>query len=284
MRRTHILLLLTLALAGCTGLAQVEPTSYPDPKRDSITFWGHACSYIDVGGVGIVTDPVFQKSLFARHRFIGAPPDQALHATRVVLISHAHDDHLNIASLARFPKNAVVLCPKPSAQYLAGKGITARAMAPGEAFEMDGVRIIAVTAFHPGTRKGIHRGTDGRALGWIVRTPAVTIYYSGDTDYCSTFSDVGRTYAPDIAILNINGHLPPVDAARAADALRAPVVIPSHWGAYGYWIAGGNRHPRGETELRRLLGKRLHVLKVGESLPLEHASRASQENVGPGAH
>src|SRR5262249_51921462 len=160
---------------------------------------------------------------------------------RVVLISHAHDDHLDPASLGRFPKDAIMLCPKPSADYLAKKRIAARAMAPGETFVIDGMRIVAVPVFHPGARKGIHRGIDGRALGWVVITPAVTIFFSGDTDYCSTFSDVGRTYAPDVAILDINGHLKPADAARAADALRARAVVPTHWGAYGYWLVGGNR-------------------------------------------
>jgi L-ascorbate metabolism protein UlaG (beta-lactamase superfamily) len=163
------------------------------------------------------------------------------------------------------------LCPAPSAEFLAGEKIAAKAMAPGEEFKIGDVRIVAVPVFHPGSRRGIYRGADGRALGWVVITPVGTIFYSGDTDYCSTFAEVGETYAPDVAILNINGHLRPPDASRAALALRSPVVIPSHWGAYTYWIVGGNHHPRGEAELRQLLGERLHVLQVGESFALEKA-------------
>ncbi len=273
MRRALFILCATLLLAGCSGLATVEPSVYPDPPRDRITFWGHACSYIDVGGTGIVTDPVFQTSLWQRHRFIGSPPDQALAGVRVVLISHAHDDHLSPVSLRRFPKDVVILCPAPCASFLADQNIAAKAMAPGDEFRIGDVRIVAVAVFHPGSRRGIYRGMDGRALGWVVVTPAGTIFYSGDTDYCSTFADVGETFAPDVAILNVNGHLKPPDAARAALALGAQVVIPMHWGAYRYWIVGGNRHPRGEAELKRLLGDRLHVLHVGESLALEKAPR-----------
>lgn len=272
MRRSFWLLLMaSLALAGCGGLAQVEPSTYPDPVPDAITFWGHACSYIDVDGMGIVLDPVFDKSLYQRRRFIGAPADQALRNARVVLLSHAHDDHTSPKSLRHFPKETVVLCPKPAAEFLSKKGIEAKAMAPGEEFTLGDVTIIAVTVFHPGTRKGFQRGADGRALGWVVKTPHATIFYSGDSDYCSSFADVGWTYAPDIAIVNVNGHLKPPDAARAAADLRAPVVIPSHWGAYGYWLVGGNRHPRGEAELQRLLGERLHVLRVGQSFKLADA-------------
>jgi L-ascorbate metabolism protein UlaG (beta-lactamase superfamily) len=264
-----VLIVGALVLEGCGGLAHVEPSTYPAPARNAITFWGHACSYIDVNGTGIVLDPVFDKSLYQRRRFIGSPPAETLRDARVVLISHAHDDHTSPASLRLFPKGTVILCPKPTAEFLNHENIEARAMSPGEAFALGDVRITAVAVFHPGKRKGLQRGIDGRALGWIVVTPAATIFYSGDSDYCSAFSDVGWRYAPDVAIINVNGHLKPPDAARAAADMRARVVIPTHWGGYGYWFVGGNRHPRGEKELARLLGNRLHVLHVGESFLLE---------------
>lgn len=262
------LLLPLLGLAACSGLAQVDAERYPAPKTDHITFFGHACAYIDVDGVGIVTDPVFEKNLFQRRRFIGAPPPEVLAHTRVVLLSHTHDDHTSPATLAELPGDVVILCPAPGAEFLAKQGIQAKAMKPGASYERDGVRFIAVAAHHPGSRWGTDAVADGRALGWVIVAPSATIFYSGDTDYCSSFSDVGWTYAPDVAILNVNGHLKPKDASRAAWATRAPAVIPLHWGAYGYWVVGGNRRPRGEDELRRLLGTRLHVLDVGESFPV----------------
>jgi len=272
MRRLFfILVIATIALGGCNDLASVDPSIYPVPERDAITFWGHACSYTDVGGAGIVTDPVFDKFLWNRHRFIGSPPDAALQGVRVVLISHAHNDHLSEGTLRRFPKDTVILCPPPTAKFLAGKRIAARAMAPGEEFRLGEIRFIPVAVMHPGGRRSLHRAMDGNALGWVVITPSTTIFYSGDTDYCPAFAGVGETYAPDVAILNVNHHLEPPDAARAAHDLKARVVIPSHWGAFGYWIFGGNRGPRGEKELERLLGDRLHVLRVGQSFKLADA-------------
>jgi L-ascorbate metabolism protein UlaG (beta-lactamase superfamily) len=147
-------------------------------------------------------------------------------------------------------------------------------MKPGEEYRVGDIRFIAVAAHHAGTHLGVKAAADGRALGWVIVTPHATIFYSGDTNYCSSFYDVGWTYAPDIAVLNVNGHLRARDAARAAWATRAPVVIPTHWGAYGYWIVGGNRHPRDEDELVPLLDGRLHVLNVGESYTLPKAPRA----------
>lgn len=272
MRRHLVLIsLAVLALTGCSGLSRVDPSLYKEPVHDRLTFWGHACAYIDAGGVGIVTDPAFEKILWWRHRFIGSPPAEALRGTRVILISHAHPDHLSAASLARFPVDAQVLCPVPSAPYLKKVPQHVRTMKPGDEVEIDGVRIIAVAVHHPGTRLGLRSVMDGRALGWVIITREATVFYSGDTNFCSTFAEVGQNYAPDIALLNVNGHLQPGEASRAALALNAPVVIPSHWGAFGYWIVGGNRRPRGEAELKRLLGDRLHILNVGESFPLEKA-------------
>ncbi|HET6349496.1 MAG TPA: MBL fold metallo-hydrolase, partial [Candidatus Krumholzibacteria bacterium] len=159
----------------------------------------------------------------------------------------------------------------PALKTAQKSGLTVKAMTPGETYEIGDVHITAVAAHHPGARWGVRAAADGRALGWVIATPAATVFYSGDTNYFSGFTHVGWTYAPDIAILNVNGHLPPVDAARAAWATRAPVVIPAHWGAYGYWVMRGGRRPRGEEELRRLIGDRLHVLDVGSSMRLEKA-------------
>ena len=265
-------LLLAGAGIGCSGLAGVDAGRFGEPKAGHITFWGHACNYIDMDGVGILTDPVFEKNLWTRRRFIGGPPREMIQRARVVLISHAHNDHLGLSSLKELHGDAVVLCPAPVAKILSKRGLTVKEMRPGDELELNGVRFVAVTAHHPGGRWSLHAVADGRALGWVVVGPTATIYYSGDTDYCSSFSEVGRTFAPDIAIMNVSGHLKPADTARAARDTRAPVVIPTHWGSYAYWILGGGRRPHGETQLERLLGERLRVLNVGESLPIERVS------------
>lgn len=263
------ILVLLASIPGCTGgLAVVERSYYPAPKTDHLVFWGHACVYIESGGTGVVTDPVFDRGLWQRRRFIGRPPDDAIARVRVVLLSHAHDDHTSPATLARFAKDVIVLCPAPTAGFLAEKGIEAKAMRAGETHEVDGIRFVAIAMHHPGARHAGDPAIDGRALGWIIITTSATVFYSGDSDYCSSFSDVGWTYSPDIAVLNVNGHLKPADTARAARDTRARVVIPTHWGAYGYWVVGGNRRPRGNAELQELIGKPLHVLDVGAWVPM----------------
>jgi L-ascorbate metabolism protein UlaG (beta-lactamase superfamily) len=256
-------------VAGCAGgLARPDASLFPPPPRDAITFWGHACCYVDVGGIGIVTDPVFERGIVFRHRSIAGPPASSYAGARYILISHAHPDHLSPETLRTFPSSAMVLCPAPSEKYLRDVGLEVRAMAPGDEIAFEGGRIVAVAAFHMGSRWGVRAQADGRALGYVVETEGATIYYSGDTNYFTGLANVGWTYEPDVVLLNVNGHLHSDDASRAAWATRAAVVIPIHWGAFPYWIFGGNHRPRDEAMLRRVVGDRLRVLEVGQSVGL----------------
>jgi L-ascorbate metabolism protein UlaG (beta-lactamase superfamily) len=271
-----VALLLAGATSGCMPAfrvhAPLDPVLYPPPPRNAITFWGHATSYIDVDGYGIVTDPVFVGAYTPwNKRLIPAPPPAAYAQARLVLISHAHQDHLSPETLAQFPPGTVVLCPRPAARYLRDLRLDVRAMAAGDAFDFPGGQAIAVVADHPGGRRSLKARPDGRALGYVVRTSLATVYYSGDTKYFPGFQRVGATYHPDIAILNVNRHLHSIDARQAAHDVGARIVIPSHALAYGSPTARRNR--RWRAEFVALLGPVARPLAVGESLPLADARR-----------
>jgi L-ascorbate metabolism protein UlaG (beta-lactamase superfamily) len=267
------MLVLCLAAGGCTGLARPDAGVFPPPERDAITFWGHACAYIDIGGIGVVTDPVFRSNMIFRNRRGPAPPPSSYAGARVVLISHAHPDHLDPPTLRTFPPETVILCSPSAANHLTDLGMEVRVMKPGDVYEFEAGSITAIAMHHMGGRWSVRAGPDGRALGYVIATPDETIFYSGDTNFFSGFADVGWTFDPDILMLNVNGHLTGTDAVRAAWATRARIVVPLHWGTYPYWIFGGNRRPRDEETLRRLVAERLRVLEIGGSLPLSAVSR-----------
>src|SRR5690349_13066814 len=182
--RQHALLVAAMNVgSGCAALGPgaqgTDPLLYPEPPFNAITFWGHACVYIDVGGFGIVTDPVFaRRYAVIRRRVIPAPPPESYDQAGLILISHAHHDHLDPSTLARFPKGAVVLAPAPAAAYLRRHGIAARVMRPGSQFQIPGGVVIAVAALHPGGRHSLKARSDGRALGYVIETSSSTIYYS----------------------------------------------------------------------------------------------------------
>jgi L-ascorbate metabolism protein UlaG (beta-lactamase superfamily) len=242
---------------------------------------GHATNYIDVDGVGIITDPVFEDAYSPWHsRKIDVPPPETYDQTDIILISHAHRDHLHPKTLARFPKETVILCPEPSAKHVDDLGMTVRIMAPGDEYDFPGGTIIAVVAHHPGGRNALKARADGQALGYVVRTPEQTIYYSGDTDYFEGFYDVGRIHKPDIAILNINSHLNSYDVLLAIGALRYPTVMLSHYGAYNG--TNSRRSPGWHAELEQLIGEELVSLEVGNHLLLagDDAGRLAENKTG----
>lgn len=248
---------------------RIDPVLYPEPRQNAITFWGHACAYIDVGGVGIVTDPVFAGSYGLVHRRqIPAPPSEAYDRAQVVLLSHAHHDHLDFGTLARFSPRTAVLCPAPAARYLKERGIRARVMRPGSEYRFAGGTITAVAAHHPGGRLSMKARSDGRALGYVIRTDSVRIFYSGDTEYFPELAAIGLKYAPDIVLLNVNRHLHSKDALHAVKDLRAPLVVPMHFGAYSGSNARLGRKWR--AELVRALGPIVAPLEVGAALPIPH--------------
>jgi len=241
-----------------------------EPEANAITFWGHACAYIDVAGVGIVTDPVFtNRYATIRRRLIPPPPASAYDQTRIVLISHSHHDHLNATTLKRFPADAIILAPAPAARYLLRRGLRARVMAPGDEFAIPGGSIVAVAALHPGGRHSLRPRADGLALGYVIQTSGSTIYYSGDTEYFSGFAEIGARFDPDIALLNINAHLQYPEAALAVADLGMPIVLPIHYGAYDGKSVRHGRRWRGE--LARALGPTVVPIEVGESYPLLRA-------------
>jgi len=248
-----------------------DPELYAEPPGEAVTFWGHACVYIDVEGRGIVTDPVFGRRYSPLNgRRIPSPPPSAYESTRVILISHAHSDHLQPRTLARFPKRATILCPPPSEKYVRGLGPRVRVMRVGDEYTIRGASILAVPADHPGGRYSHIAEADGRALGYVIRTENGTVYYSGDTDYFPGIETIGRSCKPDLALLNVNAHLRPADALRAAEALGSPPVVPLHLGAYGGRAARRGR--RWHREFLEMAGPLALPLAVGQSILLNGAT------------
>jgi len=258
-----------ICLAGSPDCSGAIAELFGKPPANSITFWGHACFYIDVQGYGIVTDPAFEGRLFLRWRRVPAPPPASYAGTRLILISHSHPDHLAPNTLRTFPQDVTVLCPQPAAGMIEDLGMNAEIMRPGDSFDYPGGRVVAVMAKHAGARYGVRSPKDGSALGYVIYTPSSTIYYSGDTNLFEGMNDVGRVHSPDIAILNISGHLHGNDAVKAARRIGAGTVIPAHFGTYGHLFLPASELPRDYDQLKDGLGERLTLLHLGESLALD---------------
>lgn len=195
----------------------------------SAVWIGHATVLLRVAGVTILTDPVFAHRIgvsigrrtFGVSRLTPPPLDvQDLPPIDVILISHAHFDHLDRPSLRRLadPRTTVVTARR-----------TGRLIPPGfrEVVELDwdaslSVAGLEVTAWRPshwGARTALDRARGFNS--YVVTTPLVltdtsshpsyNVLFAGDTAHTDTL-DSARPI--DLAIFGI-GAYDPWDHAHA---------------------------------------------------------------------
>jgi len=230
--------LLPAALGGPLALPRrpTPPIPIPGTNECSVTFIGHATALIRYAHARLLTDPMFARSLYTLRRLRPAAlPDGALENIDVVLLSHAHADHLHRSSLERIDRAATIVAPAGVHVPPLGFREVLHVRA-GDSVTLAGMEIIAVAAHH---RVGLLG--HGRALGYVVRGDGPTVYFAGESGYFSGFMEVGARYRPDVALLPISGyrpsalrrdHLSPLDAIYAFEDLGAHLLVPIHHGAF----------------------------------------------------
>jgi L-ascorbate metabolism protein UlaG (beta-lactamase superfamily) len=213
----------------------------------SVTWLGHATALIALGESVFLTDPVLRDSLFHLKR--RAPLDRSLiPPVDAILISHAHHDHLDVASLRKLLPGKPVYAPAAAVRVLRRSRFDGELheIRAGDVFDIDGSQVHVVPAAHGGGRFRAAKPEDG-AVGFVIRRPNwASVYFAGDTELFAGLADLSDI---DVALLPIGGwwrtlgpgHLDPAGAAKAAALIKPRAVVPVHWATF---------HPRG---LRRLM-------------------------------
>jgi L-ascorbate metabolism protein UlaG (beta-lactamase superfamily) len=228
---------------------------------DRLTWLGHATVLVEVAGAALLTDPVLRPRVAHLRRTVTtpAPPSRV----DVILVSHAHRDHLDLPSLRLLDRTAPVVVPPGAARALRRSGRDVHELAPGQTLEIGAVHVAAVPAIHDGRRSPFSRPSS--AIGYLIEG-ASSVYFAGDTERFEGMADLSGV---DVALLPIwgwgprlgPGHMDPEEAARAAAELRPRVVVPIHWGTF---------RPLGaRARSGRLLSDpaRLFAARVGELAP-----------------
>jgi L-ascorbate metabolism protein UlaG (beta-lactamase superfamily) len=234
----------------------------PDPgtwKDDTITAtWiGHATVLLNFFGTRIITDPVFSHRIginllglatIGPNRLV-EPALQVAELPRVdlILVSHAHMDHLDIPSLARFNRAIPLVVAKNTIDVIDHLGWEhARELDWGESAEVAGVRIEALQVKHFGWRYPWEidrsRGNwEGRSFNaYLLTKNNHVIVFGGDTAYHENFRVLGRRgVSVDLAILPIGAYNPwirnhctPEQAVEMAHHMNAKTILPIHWGTF----------------------------------------------------
>ncbi len=234
----------------------------------------------------MLTDPVLRDrvAFLQRHGHNPAPQLLAERPPHVVLISHLHYDHADMASLRMLPRDIPLVAPRGSGLYLAREtGLEVQEVRAGDKLMVADVEITAVPAAH-GNSFSLPRPATA-SLGFTLRNH-LSVYFAGDTGLFEEMHDVGCEFDLDLALLPVwgyshhvgAGHLTPRTAAEALLRLKPRVAVPIHWGAMrlpgpnALWksVAYLNRPPADFAEHASLLapGTDVRILQPGESTTL----------------
>jgi len=223
------------------------------------TWIGHSSALLQVGGLNVLTDPVFCERAspvqWLGPRRMSAPGlDLAeLPPIDVVLVSHNHYDHLDKATVRRLAR------ARPETTWLAPLrlGATLRSWGARRVFELDwwqsadvdGLLVTATPARHFSSR-GFHDRNRTLWCGFALTIGRWRGYFAGDTAYHEDFAEVGARSGPfDFVMLPIGAYEPrwfmsrvhadPDEAVQIYQDVRSahpdaphPLMLGIHWGTF----------------------------------------------------
>src|SRR5262245_33356002 len=197
--------------------AKPEPAKWSD-NQITTSWLGHATVLINFYGMHILTDPALGERIgvslglgtIGPKRFVApALGSKELPPIDVLLLSHAHMDHMDLGSLRRFPPETFTISARQTSDVLASGGrkqITELAWNEGVTFKNSKgeLRVEAFEVKHWGERwpSDVPRGYNG----YILRREGKAILFGGDTALTSTFRDI-RVRGPfEVALMPIGAY------------------------------------------------------------------------------
>jgi len=210
-----------------------------------VTWIGHATFLVQVGGVNILTDPIFDSPSFIFPRLL--PPGIAIEQLPqidFVLLSHNHLDHCDMPSLRallkRFP-NIQLLVPQGDKGWLQAAGF-------GQVKEFTWWQEHTLFTFLPArhwSQNGVFDCNKSLWGSWMIRHGSHSIYFAGDTAYSHHFTAIAAEFKNITVALMPIGPCEPdpamrkshVDSAQAVQGfidLQAHHFVPMHWGTFPF--------------------------------------------------
>lgn len=250
------------------------------------TWLGHSTVLIEIGGVRILTDPVWGErasplGFAGPKRFQPIPvPVEALADVDLVLISHDHYDHLDYPTI-----QALARTPVP---FVTSLGVGAHLEAWGVAADRiteldwwDSVRVanseVLVTATPSQHFSGRGPGMRNTTLwsGFAVRSADHSLFFSGDTGLTEEYADIRAKLGPfELVMLEVGAfhpgwgdmHLGPERALTALELLGGGKLLPVHWGTFSLALHPWDDPPEQLMTMAPKRGAQLVMPRLGEAI------------------
>ena len=205
---------------------------------------GHSTVLLSVDGFTILTDPVFSARIGIRIgpltlglKRLVSPAVQLpqLPVPDLILLSHAHMDHLDRPSLRKLEsRKTTVITAMGTSDLLRVKRYKAvHELRWGESRRVGPANVRALQVKHWGarTRTDTHRGYNG----YLIEAGQYRILFGGDTAYTDLFRQIRTSKPVDLAIMPIgaydpwiHAHCNPEQALAMANHAGAEFLLPVH--------------------------------------------------------
>lgn len=293
-----------LRIATARHRGPVPAAYYADPaetlaalhepaEEDRITWLGHATVLIEMDGRRVLVDPVWSQYVtpfppFGPRRIVPPPvPLEKLPPVDVIVVTHDHYDHLDLATLRAMPGKDRIDVITPL-----GVGETLRDMGFARVTETDwwektdiaGLSLWTLPAVHESGR-GAFRKDETLWASFALVGERSRVYVSADSGYHTHYREIGERLGPfDLAVMSLGGYAPkevasayhftPAESVRAIRDLRAARAVPVHWATYPLGSEGPfDPGPRllEEAERASLAEGRASLMRVGETRSIRPA-------------
>ncbi|MET8628443.1 MBL fold metallo-hydrolase [Kitasatospora sp. NPDC004669] len=262
----------------------VRPAAATGPAAEGveITWYGHASALVEIEGSRVLLDPIWSDRCSpAAHvgpkRLHPVPVElEELPPVDVVLISHDHYDHLDMATVKRLVRSqsAPFAVPLGIGGHLRRWGVPEHRI-----IELDwdetctlGELVLTLTSAHHFSGRGLTRNTTLWG-SWVVAGPTRKVFYTGDSGYYEGYGRIGEQHGPfDAALVQIGAydaawadiHMTPEDAVLAHRDLRAGLLVPVHWCTFNLGL-----HPWAEPVERLLKEAKAQAVPLAVPRPGE---------------
>lgn len=227
--------------------AKPNPKTWSD-NEITLAWLGHSSVLINFYGLNILTDPALGSRIgislgilgtVGNKRYIApALRPKELPPIDVLLLSHAHMDHMDLPTLRYFPPATLTVSARETSDLLVSarrKNIQELGWGESTVFRSakGELRIEAFEVKHWGARwpSEVPRGYNG----YVLRREGKAVLFGGDTARTPLFSEIRARGPFEIALMPIGAYQPwiwnhctPEQALEMANVARARYILPIH--------------------------------------------------------
>jgi L-ascorbate metabolism protein UlaG (beta-lactamase superfamily) len=193
-----------------------------------ITYYGHSCFLVNIGGYKILFDP------FISYNELAKDVDISTIEADYILISHAHQDHIADVESIAARTGATIIGIWEIHSYYEKQGFKTHPMNIGGKWPFDFATVHMVPAVHSSSFPDGSYG--GQAAGFIIENDEHSFYFAGDTGLFSDMKLLGEMHKISFALMPIgdNFTMGIKDAILACKWMNASKLIGMHYDTFPY--------------------------------------------------